>query len=88
MEKTKTMSRETLRSLQQIQNLIDAGGEDVRFMKLKDVIKKYCRDRRALMKAASECGALYKVNNIVLIEMRTFEPYYNQFYVDKEEACQ
>lgn len=79
------MKKETLRSLYQIKSLVDKDNEFKRYMRVQEATRNYQLDRRVLQEIAIECGALYKVNSITLIDMDIFEKYFEEQYKVKRE---
>ena len=80
------MKKESIRSLNQIKALAEEKGEFKRYMRMYEACRNYQLDRRILQEIAIECGALYKVHSITLIDMDIFEEYFDkQFRVTKEE---
>ena len=79
------MQKDTVRTLGQIKNLMEQQNQYKRYMKVAEATRNYQLDRRIITKIAIECGALYKINTITLIEMDTFEAYFKEKYMVKEE---
>ena len=80
------MKKETLRSLYQIKSLVDKDNEFKRYMRVQEAMRNYQLDRRLLQEIAIDCGALYKINSITLIDMDIFEQYFEEnFKVKREE---
>lgn len=80
------MKKETLRSLYQIKSLVDKDNEFKRYMRVQEATRNYQLDRRLLQEIAIDCGALYKINSITLIDMDIFEQYFEEnFKVKREE---
>ena len=79
------MQKDTVRTLGQIKNLMEQQNQYKRYMKVAEATRNYQLDRRIITKIAIECGALYKINTITLIEMDTFEAYFKEQYMVKEE---
>ena len=80
------MKKESIRALNQIKAIAEADGQFKRYMRLQEATRNYQLDRRVLQEIAIECGALYKVNSIALIDMDIFEKYFEEnFRVKKEE---
>lgn len=53
---------------------------------MNEATRNYQLDRRILQEIAIECGALYKINSITLIDMDIFEAYFDEnFRVRKED---
>lgn len=51
---------------------------DKRYMKVAEATRNYQLDRRTIINIALECGALYKINTITLIEMDAFETHFKE----------
>lgn len=66
------MKKESVRALGQIKNLMEQQNQYKRYMRVQEATRNYQLDRRILCEIAKECGALYKINTITLIEMDTF----------------
>lgn len=80
------MKPENLRSLYQIKSLVDQDHQFKRYMRMAEAERNYQMDKRMLTQIAIECGALYKINSIVLIDMDIFEKYFDEkFKVTKED---
>lgn len=79
------MQKETVRTLGQIKNLMEQQNQYKRYMKVAEATRNYQMDRRMIMNIAQECGALYKINTITLIEMDTFEAYFKERFLVKPE---
>ena len=79
------MKKETLRSLYQIKSLVDKDKEFKRYMRVQEATRNYQLDRRLLQEIAIDCGALYKINSITLIDMDIFEKYFEENYKVKRE---
>ena len=79
------MKKETLRSLYQIKSLVDKDNEFKRYMRVQEATRNYQLDRRLLQEIAIDCGALYKINSITLIDMDIFEAYFEENYKVKRE---
>ena len=79
------MKKESLRNLYQIKRLVDEENEFKRYMRLTEAIRNYQLDRRVLIHIAMEAGALYKINTVSLIEMDTFEKYFEENFRVREE---
>lgn len=80
------MKKESIRSLNQIKALAEQNGEFRRYMRMNEATRNYQLDRRILQEIAIECGALYKINSITLIDMDVFEAYFDEnFRVRKED---
>lgn len=80
------MKKESISSLNQIKALAEEKGEFRRYMRMYEACRNYQLDRRILQEIAIECGALYKINSITLIDMDIFEEYFDKhFKVRKEE---
>lgn len=80
------MKKESIRSINQIKALAEENGEFRRYMRMYEATRNYQLDRRMLQEIAIECGALYKINSITLIDMDIFEAYFDEhFKVRKEE---
>ena len=79
------MQKDSVRTLGQIKNLMEQQNQYKRYMKVAEATRNYQLDRRIITKIAIECGALYKINTITLIEMDTFEAYFKEQYMVKEE---
>lgn len=80
------MKKASVRSLGQIKNLMEQQNQYKRYMRVQEATRNYQLDRRILCEIAKECGALYKINTITLIEMDTFEPYFKEKYMVKGEV--
>ena len=80
------MKKESIRSLYQMKSLVDQENDFKRFMRVQEATRNYQLDRRILLSIATEAGALYKVNSITLIEMNTFEAYFEENYRVKAEG--
>ncbi len=76
------MNEETKESLNKIRKLICVQEQPKRYMKAQTVCKNYQLDRNMLIKEAKKCGAIYKIRNITLIEMNTFNNYYKKNITD------
>lgn len=70
------MKKESIRSLNQIKALSEEKSEFRRYMRMYEACRNYQLDRRILQEIAIECGALYKINSITLIDMDIFEEYF------------
>lgn len=80
------MDEKSLRSLYQIKSMVDQDRQFKRYMRMAEAERNYQMDRRMLTAMAKECGALYKINSIVLIDMDIFEKFFDeQFKVTKED---
>lgn len=79
------MKKETLRSLYQIKSLVDKDNEFKRYMRVQEATRNYQLDRRMLQEIAIDCGALYKINSITLIDMDIFEKYFEENFRVKRE---
>jgi len=79
------MKKESLRSLYQIKSMVDQDNEFKRYMRVQEATRNYQLDRRLLQEIAIDCGALYKVNSITLIDMDIFEKYFEENYKVKRE---
>lgn len=80
------MNEKSIRSLYQIKSMVDQDRQFKRYMRMAEAERNYQMDRRMLTQMAKECGALYKINSIILIEMDTFEKYFDEkFKVNEEE---
>ncbi len=77
------MKKESIRALGQIKNLMEQQNQYKRYMRVQEATRNYQLDRRIICAIAKECGALYKVNSVALIEMDTFEPYFKEKYMVK-----
>lgn len=77
------MINSTERSLGKIKNLMEQQNQYKRYMRLAEATRNYQLDRRIIIEVAKECGALYKINTITLIEMDTFEPYFREKFLVK-----
>ena len=77
------MKKESLRTLSSIKNLMETQNQYKRYMRVQEATRNYQLDRRTICEIAKECGALYKINTITLIEMDTFEPYFREKYMVK-----
>ena len=77
------MDKGTMRSLSSIKNMMEQLNQYKRYMRLQEATRNYQLDRRVIVEIAKECGALYKVNSVALIEMDTFEPYFREKYLVK-----
>lgn len=72
------MQKETVRTLGQIKNLMEQQNQYKRYMKVAEATRNYQLDRRTIINIALECGALYKINTITLIEMDAFETHFKE----------
>jgi hypothetical protein len=72
------MNNETVRSLSKIRNLASQQNQFKRYMKVAEACRNYQLDRRIITEIAIECGALYKIHTITLIDMNAFEPYFEK----------
>lgn len=63
------MNKQTMRSLNQIKNLVEQEDRFKRYMRLVEAERNYQLDRRMIMRIAKEAGALYKINSIVLVDI-------------------
>lgn len=79
------MDSKTERSLGKIKNLMEQQNQYKRYMRVAEATRNYQLDRRILIEVAKECGALYKINTVTLIEMDTFEPYFKKKFQVKGE---
>ena len=79
------MKKESLRSLYQIKSMVDQDNEFKRYMRVQEAMRNYQLDRRLLQEIAIDCGALYKINSITLIDMDIFEKYFEENYKVKRE---
>lgn len=79
------MDNMTERSLGKIKNLMEQQNQYKRYMRLAEATRNYQLDRRIIIEVAKECGALYKINTVTLIEMDTFEPYFREKFLVKGE---
>jgi len=79
------VKKETLRSLYQIKSLVDKDNEFKRYMRVQEATRNYQLDRRMLQEIAIDCGALYKINSITLIDMDIFEKYFEENFRVKRE---
>lgn len=77
------MKKESIRALGQIKNLMEQQNQYKRYMRVQEATRNYQLDRRIICEIAKECGALYKVNSVALIEIDTFEPYFKEKYMVK-----
>ena len=69
----------------QIKSLVDKDNEFKRYMRVQEATRNYQLDRRLLQEIAIDCGALYKINSITLIDMDIFEKYFEENYKVKRE---
>ena len=72
------MNNETVRSLEKIRNLSSQQNQFKRYMKVSEACRNYQLDRRIMVEIAKECGALFKIRTITLIEMDTFERFFEK----------
>lgn len=79
------MKKESIRTINQIKALAEENGEFRRYMRMFEATRNYQLDRRMLQEIAIECGALYKVNSIMLIDMDIFEQYFDEHYRVRKE---
>jgi len=80
------MKKESIRSIKKIKALAEENGEFRRYMRMNEATRNYQLDRRILQEIAIDCGALYKINSITLIDMDIFEKYFDETYrVEREE---
>lgn len=79
------MKKESIRALSQIKALADADGQFKRYMRVQEATRNYQLDRRILQEIAIDCGALYKINTITLIDMDIFEKYFEENYKVRRE---
>lgn len=79
------MVKDARKSLGQIKNLMEQQNQYKRYMRVAEATRNYQMDRRLLTQIAKECGALYKINTITLIEMDTFEPYFKAKYQVRDD---
>lgn len=79
------MQKETVRTLGQIKNLMEQQNQYKRYMKVAEATRNYQLDRRTIINIALECGALYKINTITLIEMDAFETHFKEKYMVRQE---
>lgn len=79
------MKKESIRSINQIKALAQEKGEFRRYMRMNEATRNYQLDRRILQELAIDCGALYKINSICLIDMDIFEKYFDENYRVKRE---
>lgn len=78
------MNKQTMRSLNQIKNLVEQEDRFKRYMRLVEAERNYQLDRRMIMRIAKEAGALYKINSIVLVDIDIFENYFEEHYKVEE----
>jgi len=78
------MNKQTMRSLNQIKNLVEQEDRFKRYMRLVEAERNYQLDRRMIMRIAKEAGALYKINSIVLVDIDLFENYFEEHYKVEE----
>ena len=74
------MSNETMRTLQQPEKLLVAKNRGRRFIRANKAEEIFGMERRALVDDAREWGALYRKNNIELIDLSVFEPRFAEKY--------
>jgi len=74
------MSNETMRTLQQLEKLLVTKNRGRRFIRASKAEEIFGMDRRALVDDAREWGALYRKNNIELIDLSVFEPRFAEKY--------
>lgn len=79
------MNKQTVRSLNQIKNLVEQEERFKRYMRLVEAERNYQLDRRMIMTIAKEAGALYKINSIVLVDIDLFENYFEEHYKVEEK---
>lgn len=79
------MNKQTMRSLNQIKELVDQEDRFKRYMRLYEAERNYQLERRMIMRIAQYAGALYKINSIVLIDIDLFEAYFDKHYRVEEE---
>ena len=63
------MNKQIIKSLNQINELVDQEDRFKRYMRLYEAERNYQLDRRTLMRIAQYAEALYKINSIILIDM-------------------
>lgn len=78
------MNKQTMRSLNQIKNLVEQEDRFKRYMRMVEAERNYQLDRRMIMRIAKEAGALYKINSIVLVDIDLFENYFEEHYKVEE----
>ena len=74
------MSNETMRTLEQFEKLLATKNRGRRFVRANKAEEIFGRERRALVEDAREWGALYRKNNIELIDLSVFEPRFIEKY--------
>ena len=74
------MSNETMRTLEQFEKLLATKNRGRRFVRANKAEEIFGMERRALVEDAREWGALYRKNNIELIDLSVFEPRFIEKY--------
>ncbi len=74
------MINETMRTLQQLEKLLVTKNRGRRFIRANKAEEIFGMERRALVDDAREWGALYRKNNIELIDLSVFEPRFAEKY--------
>ena len=74
------MINETMRTLQQLEKLLVTKNRGRRFIRANKAEEIFGMERRALVDDVREWGALYRKNNIELIDLSVFEPRFAEKY--------
>ena len=80
------MTNESLKTLEHLERLVQKRNGEKKFIKIDAAEEKYGIERRSLYEVAQECGALYRKNNIVLIDDSVFEPYFVEKFKVEEDV--
>lgn len=79
------MSPKSLKTIERLKELSEDPERLKRFVRAQDLAKQYNVWPSTIRRVAKRCGALCVVNDIALVDLPVFEPYYLFKRMQKEE---
>lgn len=80
------MENESLKTIMQLEKLVAERRAKKQLIKIGEMEKRYGMERTSLIRTAKECGCYYRINNISLIDVNVFDPYFMKKYRINDET--
>ncbi len=80
------MEEESLKTIRQLEKLVAERRPKKQLIKIEEMEKRYGMERTALVRTAKECGCYYQINNISLIDIIVFDPYFTRKYLINDQS--
>ena len=80
------MEDASMKTIRQLEKLVAERRPKKQLIKIGEMEKRYGMERTALIRTAKECSSYYRINNISLIDILVFDPYFTKKYLINGES--